>query len=75
MLNYDLALELTPYLVNEEDYVPWMSALNNLAYIATQFSTFDSDSENKGVTLNYTTYKVMFSCRLSQTCITAHGCE
>ena len=56
MLDYDLALDLTPYLVNEKDYVPWMSALNNLAYIATQFSTLDS--ENNENTHYYLAYKV-----------------
>ena len=56
MLDYNLALDLTPYLVNEKDYVPWMSALNNLAYIATQFSTLDS--ENNENTHYYLAYKV-----------------
>ena len=56
MLDYDLALDLTPYLVNEKDYVPWMSALNNLAYIASQFSTLDS--ENNENTHYYLAYKV-----------------
>ena len=56
MLDYDLALDLSPYLVNEKDYVPWMSALNNLAYIATQFSTLDS--ENNENTHYYLAYKV-----------------
>ena len=55
MLPYEVALSLTPYLKQEREYVPWMSALNNMAYFATQFSTYDSV---KGSTKYYSTYKV-----------------
>lgn len=60
MLEDRLALGLTTYLKDEKEYVPWMSALNNLAYFATQFSVFDS--VNNGATDYYTKYKVTLSC-------------
>ena len=55
MLSDEVALSLTPYLKQEKEYVPWMSALNNMAYFATQFSTYDSV---KGSKKYYSTYKV-----------------
>ena len=55
MLHYHLALSLTPYLKDEREYVPWKSALGNLVYFATQFSSYDSMKK----TDYYTTYKVM----------------
>lgn len=55
MLNDEIALDLTEYLRDEREYVPWMSALHNLGYFASQFSTYDS---TKGTEL-YTTYKVI----------------
>lgn len=55
MLPYELALGFTKYLKKEKEYVPWMSALSNLAYFATQFSVLDS--VNNGATDYYTTYK------------------
>ena len=58
MLSDEVALSLTPYLKQEREYVPWMSALNNLAYFATQFSTYDTLS---GKTHYYPTYKVRLS--------------
>ena len=59
MLPYELALGFTKYLKKEKEYVPWMSALSNLAYFATQFSVLDS--VNNGATDYYTTYKVILS--------------
>lgn len=53
----DQAMDLTLYLKNEKEYIPWMSALNNFAYFATQFSTLDSE----GKTEYYAPYKVMLS--------------
>ena len=55
MLSYEVALNLTSYLKQEKEYVPWMSALNNMAYFATQFSTYDTV---KNTTKYYSTYKV-----------------
>ena len=52
----EVALSLTPYLKQEREYVPWMSALNNMAYFASQFSTYDTV---KGTTKYYSTYKVV----------------
>ena len=57
MLADDVALRLTPYLKEEREYVPWISALNNLVYFATQFSTYDSVN---GSTNYYSTYKVTY---------------
>ena len=59
MLADDVALSLTPYLKGEREYVPWMAALNNLAYFATQFSTYDSVNKS---TDYYSTYKVIYKC-------------
>lgn len=59
MLTDDVALSLTPYLKEEKEYVPWMSALDNLVYFATQFSTYDSVN---GSTNYYSTYKVTYGC-------------
>ena len=56
MLSYEVALNLTSYLKQEKEYVPWMSALNNMAYFATQFSTYDTV---KDTTKYYSTYKVI----------------
>jgi len=56
MLSDEVALSLTPYLKQEREYVPWVSALNNMAYFATQFSTYDSVN---GSTKYYSTYKVI----------------
>lgn len=55
-LDYDLALGLTDYLSQEQEYVPWISALNGLAYFATQFSTYDMERN----TQHYRIYKVSF---------------
>lgn len=66
MLSDEVALSLTPYLKVEREYVPWMSALNNMAYFATQFSTYDSVN---GSTNHYSTYKVM---HLEALCVTWH---
>ena len=55
MLSDEVALSLTPYLKQEREYVPWMSALNNMAYFAIQFSTYDTET---GSTDYYPTYKV-----------------
>ena len=57
MLSDEVALSLTSYLKQEREYVPWMSALNNMAYFATQFSTYDSGKN--GTTNYYSTYKVI----------------
>ena len=62
MLSYDVALSLTPYLKKEKEYVPWMSALTNMAYFASQFSTYDTVN---GTTNYYDTYKVRFKKRFS----------
>ena len=64
MLSYEVALSLTPYLKQEKEYVPWMSALNNMAYFATQFSTYDTV---KGTTKYYSAYKVIHLERLIAT--------
>ena len=55
MLSYEVALSLTSYLNQEREYVPWMSAIKNMAYFATQFSTYDTLT---GATNYYVTYKV-----------------
>ena len=57
MLADEVALNLTLYLKQEKEYVPWMSALGNMAYFATQFSTYDSVMN--GSTDYYSTYKVI----------------
>jgi hypothetical protein len=31
--HYHTALELAEYLVNEKDYIPWLSALNGFAFL------------------------------------------
>lgn len=54
MLDYEVALNLTSYLTKEKEYVPWMSALDNMGYFAIQFSTYDS---LKGSSDYYPTYK------------------
>lgn len=55
LLDYEVALNLTSYLTKEREYVPWMSALDNMGYFATQFSTYDSLMN--GSTDYYPTYK------------------
>lgn len=55
-LDYEVALNLTSYLTKEKEYVPWMSALDNMGYFAIQFSTYDS---LKGSSDYYPTYKVI----------------
>ena len=55
MLPYEVTLSLTPYLKQEREYVPWKSALTNMAYFATQFSTYDTLN---GTTDYYPRYKV-----------------
>lgn len=40
-IDYNLAMSLIQYLENEEHYIPWLSAFNNLAYIARRFKTDD----------------------------------
>nr|XP_033323078.1 uncharacterized protein LOC117218638 [Megalopta genalis] len=37
--NYETALNLTLYLKNETDYIPWMSAFRNLDWLRMMFST------------------------------------
>jgi len=37
-LSYDIALEVIGYLNKEEEYVPWASALSNLAYLEQMFT-------------------------------------
>ena len=60
MLSDEVALSLTPYLKQEKEYVPWMSALNNMAYFATQFSTLDTLNR----TDYYPKYKVRKRCSI-----------
>ena len=38
ILDYDLVLNLTNYLVVEDEYLPWQSALSSLKYIASMMS-------------------------------------
>lgn len=38
ILDYDTALDLTRYLENEKEYVPWDAALNSMGYIASMMS-------------------------------------
>lgn len=38
-LNYSIALNLTKYLLNEEDYLPWRSAHNTFLYLKTMMAT------------------------------------
>jgi len=37
LLDYDLALNLTRYLVKEREYIPWLSGLKSLSYIDKMF--------------------------------------
>lgn len=46
-LSYNLALDLTAYLSKEQEYVPWISALNGMAYFASQFSTYDMEKNTQ----------------------------
>lgn len=62
MLADELALSLTSYLKKEREYVPLKSALDNMAYFATQFSTYDSVKGSD----YYSTYKVILHI---QTCL------
>lgn len=41
-LDYSTALSLTKYLPNESDYVPWLSAANNLNYLTKQLYSTDA---------------------------------
>ena len=38
LLDYDIALNLTTYLVLEKEYLPWESALSSLKYMASMMS-------------------------------------
>lgn len=49
-LDYELALNLTSYLVHEKDYVPWQAAFVALAYIDNMFiRTGDYDKFKVGI--------------------------
>lgn len=37
-LNYDIALNLTLYLPNEREYVPWKAALTNFHFLHNMFA-------------------------------------
>lgn len=37
-MNFTLALKTIEFLGNETDYIPWVAALNNLAYIGERFT-------------------------------------
>lgn len=36
-LDYQIALDITKYLVHENDYVPWKAAINSLNFIDSMF--------------------------------------
>lgn len=36
-LDYQIALDITKYLVHENDYVPWKAAISALTFIDTMF--------------------------------------
>lgn len=38
LLEYPTALNLTQYLMEEQDYVPWSAGLSNLAYLESMFT-------------------------------------
>lgn len=42
-MNFTLALETIQFLVNETNYIPWMAAFNNLAYIGARFKSSEID--------------------------------
>lgn len=54
-LDYNLALNLTRYLANEEAYVPWASALSNLHFIEDMLSR----------TQFFGLFQVLFECFFS----------
>lgn len=49
LINYDVALDLSMYIVNEEDYIPWQTLLANLKYLKSRI-------EDKPVYPNFKTY-------------------
>lgn len=40
-VNYTLALETVQYLEKESNYIPWLAALNNLAYVYRRIEAKD----------------------------------
>lgn len=50
ILNVSVALDLSDYLTAETDYVPWVTALGNLAYIGKLLED-KSSYENYSVSL------------------------
>ncbi|KAL4228484.1 Endoplasmic reticulum aminopeptidase 1 [Mactra antiquata] len=49
LVKYDTALDLSVYIVNEEDYIPWQTLLDNMKFI-------ESRIEDKPVYTNYRLY-------------------
>lgn len=52
-VNYTLALETVQYLETEAHYIPWLAALNNLAFVYKRIEAKDLD-----------VYKVIHTARL-----------
>lgn len=65
-LNYDIALNLTKYLIKEKEYVPWMAAFNEFDYIYDMFEKtahFDKYKVSKCMKSNETFFKSLnFRC-------------
>jgi hypothetical protein len=51
VLNYSIALELTKYLVNETDFIPWLSYFNALTFLNSRLTG----------TQDYKSFQVMLS--------------
>ena len=54
VLPYSVSLGLTQYLINERDYIPWMSALNGLSYLDLMYIR----------TVGYEDFKVSIRCKI-----------
>jgi aminopeptidase N len=54
-LPYAVSLGLTQYLTKEQDYIPWVSALNGLSYLDLMYIR----------TMGYEDFKVSASAKLS----------
>lgn len=52
-LDYSVALDLSTYLTNEVEYVPWEAALRHLSFLDTRLASTDAYNNFKVIQIKY----------------------
>jgi aminopeptidase N len=60
LLDYDIALDLSLYMVNEEDYIPWQTLVDNWKYIEHRLENLPIYTNFRNVQLKLIKKQVIF---------------